>query len=433
MTACAREPHKYRTKAGSLLPVFHRTLPLPARRLMMARGMRSLGQGALVAAFALYLRALGWSAPQIGFTLSAALLSGAVLTAVVGPLSDRHGRRAFLLIYEALQAAAALLACLTAWPPALIAAAVVAGFGRGANGSAGPFGPLEQAWLAHIVPAARRGGVFSLNAGVGFVGMALGALLAGGVRLLIGPLGPVLAYRALFLLSLLGSVGAFAVIAGLPEPAGARLTKRSVEAAQRLPAAREQVENRMLIRLIGVNILNGLGIGMVAPLIAYWFALRYRHGLGTIGPALAVSFLLGGVGSFIAGRLSRRHGLIRPVVIMRGIGLVLLAAVPLAPNFTISATLYALRRGFNGGTAGVRQALVMGLTSNRQGLAASLQWASTQIPRAIGPVLTTVLLRAGMLKAPFFLAAAFQLGYLVLYALLFRDHAAMPRISSQED
>ena len=40
---------------------------------MIARGIRSLGQGALVAAFALYLRALGWSAPKIGATLSADL------------------------------------------------------------------------------------------------------------------------------------------------------------------------------------------------------------------------------------------------------------------------------------------------------------------------------------------------------------------------
>lgn len=385
---------------------------------MFARGMRSLGQGALVAAFALYLRALGWSAPQIGSTLSVALLSGAVLTAVVGPLSDRHGRRQFLLAYEALQAAAALLAFLTTSAPALILAAVVAGFGRGANGSAGPFGPLEQAWLAHIVPPERRGVVFSLNAAIGFIGMALGAFLAGGVHLLAGAWGEVLAYRTLFLLSLAGSVGAFAAIASLREPPGTRSDMRSTDTQA------VHGENRMLLRLIFANVLNGIGIGMVAPLIAYWFALRYHHGLETIGPALAISFVLGGAASFVAGRLSRRHGLIRPVVLMRGIGLVLLAAVPLAPSFAVSAALYALRRGFNGGTAGVRQALVMGLTSERQGLAASLQWVSTQIPRAVGPAFSALLLHAGMLKAPFFIAAAFQLAYLVLYARLFREEHA---------
>ena len=243
-------------------------LPIVVRRLMAARAARSLGQGALVAAFTLYLHALGWSAPEIGATLSAALLAGAVLTLAVGPLSDRRGRRRFLLLYEALQSGAALLALVTVWPPALVLAAIVGGFGRGANGSAGPFGPLEQAWLAHALPAEKRGSVFSLNAAIGFSGMALGALLAGGVQLLIGPLGAVLAYRPLFLLSLAGSVAAFVLIAGLHEPAPARSARRPAEHSER------RSENRMLTRLVIANIVNGLGIGMIAPLIAYWFALR---------------------------------------------------------------------------------------------------------------------------------------------------------------
>lgn len=384
---------------------------------MAARAARSLGQGALVAGFALYLDALGWSAPAIGATLSSALLAGAVLTLAVGPVSDRLGRRRFLLAYELLQAGAALLALLTASPPALVLATVVGGFGRGANGSAGPFAPLEQAWLAQALPPGRRGTVFSVNAAIGFGGMALGALLAGGVKFLIGPLGEVLAYRPLFVLSLAGSIAAFALIASLQEP----------EVRPTAPAAEEperRGENRMLLRLVIANTLNGLGIGMIAPLIAYWFALRFQHGPGTIGPALAASFVLGALGAGVAGRLARRFGLIRPVIAMRGIGLLLLMAVPLMPAFSLAAALYALRAGFNQGTAGVRQALVVGLTRNRRGLAASLQNVSIQIPRAVGPLVAGLMLHAGMLRAPFFVAAAFQAAYLVLYSRFFRGYAA---------
>ncbi len=307
-------------------------LPLAVRRLMAVRAARSLGQGALFAAFTLYLHSLGWSAPGIGATLSAALLAGAALTLAVGPMSDRRGRRRFLLLYEVSQAAAALIALSTAWPPALVLAAIIGGFGRGANGSAGPFGPLEQAWLAHALPAERRGEVFSANAAIGFGGMALGALLAGGVRLLAGPLGILVAYRSLFLLSLAGSVTAFALIAGLSEPP-----------VKRQPGHRgehffeQKNENRMLARLVVANTLNGLGIGMVAPLIAYWFALRFHHGPGTIGPALAASFVFGALGSVFVARLAARYGLIRPVIVMRGMGLVLLMAVPLMPVFGVAA------------------------------------------------------------------------------------------------
>ena len=385
---------------------------------MAARAARSLGQGALVAAFALYLRALGWSSVAIGATLSAALVAGAALTLIVGPLSDRRGRRGFLLAYELLQIAAALLALFTASPPILVLAAVVGGFGRGANGGAGPFSPLEQAWLAQSLPAAMRGAVFSVNAAIGFGGMALGALLAGGVQLLVGPLGETLAYRPLFLLPLAGSVAAFGLIASLREAERPPAPEREAADAER------RSENRMLARLVVANTLNGLGIGMIAPLIAYWLALRFGHGPGTIGPALAASFVFGALGSIVAGRLVRRFGLIRPVVIMRGIGLILLVSVPLMPSFGIAAALYALRAGFNQGTAGVRQALVVGLTRKRRGLAVSLQNVSIQIPRAIGPVLAGLMLHAGMLRTPFFVAAALQASYLVLYVLFFRGYAA---------
>jgi len=389
---------------------------------MTARAARSFGQGALVAAFTLYLSALGWSATEMGATLAAALGLGAALTLIVGPLSDKLGRRKFLLVYELFQALAALLALCTAWPPALVAGAVIGGFGRGANGSAGPFGPLEQAWLAQVLPANRRGAIFSANVALGFLGMALGALAAGGVAWLAPELGPVLMYRPLFALSLAGSVATFALLWGAREvrPAPAQLSHTTAEAH-----AARRAENRALVQLMGVNVLNGLGIGMVAPLMAYWFALRYQHGPGTIGPSMAAAFVMGALGSWLASRLAKQHGLIRPVVVMRGLGVLALLAIPLSPSFGLAAGIYALRAGLNQGTAGVRQALVAGLTGDsRRGLAATVQNVSIQIPRALGPLFAGVLLHAGMLRTPFFMAAVFQALYLLLYARFFGSYAA---------
>ena len=98
--------------------------PRNVRLLMAMRAARSVGQGAMVAAFALYLHALDWGATTIGAVLTAALLLSASLTLLVGPLSDRGGRRAFLIGYDLLQALAALVALLTSTPWLLVAAAV---------------------------------------------------------------------------------------------------------------------------------------------------------------------------------------------------------------------------------------------------------------------------------------------------------------------
>ncbi|MBU2823124.1 MFS transporter, partial [Acidithiobacillus ferrooxidans] len=97
---------------------------------MGARAARSVGQGALVVDFALYLHALHWSALAIGLLYSASLLVGAVATLLVGPLSDHFGAKGFLLGYEAVQLIAASIALSTAQPIWLTLAAVLGGFGR---------------------------------------------------------------------------------------------------------------------------------------------------------------------------------------------------------------------------------------------------------------------------------------------------------------
>ncbi len=401
----------------------HPPLPHNVRRLLAARAARSLGQGATVASFTLYLQALGFSGAAIGAVLMAGLLFGALLTSIIGPLSDKVSRRALLIGYEIAAALAALAAMLAPDMAVLIVAATVAGFGRGANGAAGPFSPVEQAWLARELAGEERTRAFSLNATLGFMGMAAGAaLIALPAALGIG-FDSLASYRALFGLPLAGSVAALVLIAQTrvagtaspPSPADAHLSNAQVTRA----------ENRLLRRLAMVSAVNGLAIGIVSPLIAYWFLRRFHESPAAIGPALALSFVLSSAGSVLGGRLSRRLGAVRSVVWMRMAGLALLVTVPFSPTFLIAAALYALRSAFNRGTLGARQVVAAGLTrAERRGLAASVQSLSTQLPRAAGPVLGGWMIHRGEFVAPFLLTAAMQALYLILYNRFFGGIAA---------
>lgn len=402
-------------------PLAPAALPRNVRLLIGTRAARSLGQGAMVAAFALYLHALGWSGPAIGAVLMGALLVGSVLTLVVGPLSDRGNRRGFLLGYELLQVVVALVAMATTMPWLLTVAAILGGFGRGANGAAGPFSPAEQAWLSHELPMARRGRVFSFNTAVGFFGMAAGALLAALPPWLFGHAMTPADYRLLFALPLLGSLVSLGLLLATREI----VVVAAPSASPAEHAATRREENRLLLQLVLVNALNGFGVGLVGPLVAYWFALKFHQGVALIGPGMALGFLLGAGGSLLAGHVAARIGVVRSVVAMRAIGIVLLLLMPLVPWFWLAMLLYALRGAFNRGTAGVRQALATGLTGDgRRGLASSLQNISMQVPRAAGPVLAGALFHAGWLTLPFVIGAAFQCAYLVLYARFFGAHAA---------
>jgi MFS family permease len=179
-------------------------------------------------------------------------------------------------------------------------------------------------------------------------------------------------------------------------------------------------ENRLLQRLAIANIVNGFGIGMIGPLMAYWFALRFGKGLSTIGPAMAVGFVLAAFGSMLSGRLATRFGPVRAVLMMRGVGILCLAAMPFAPLFGVAVALYAVRAAFNRGTVGARQAVTADLTrAERRGTAASIQNLSLQIPRAVGPLLGGWLLHRGDLALPFLIAAGLQAAYIVLYGVFF--------------
>lgn len=400
--------------------------------LLAARLVRSLWQGALVVDFALYLHALQWSAVAISAVLAAALLLGAALSMLLGPLSDRLGRRRFLLAYDAIQGVAALAAFTTTATVPLAVAAIAGGFGRGGNGSAGPFAPIEQAWLAQCVPAPERGSVFSLNAALGFFGMAIGSVLAGIPAWTAGSTTPPPdAYMPLFLgAAVLSAVSFLLIFLGkdIEQPRqNAAFPESSAQPAvdeTREDEAERRRENRLLLRLVLANALNGAGIGLTGPLLSYWFALRFHHGPGTIGPMLAVGFLLAAAASLATGFSARRMGLVRTIVAMRTIGLLLLLALPFATTFWLASVLYIGRSVLNRGTSGPRSAVNVGIVRPaRRGFSSATANAALQIPRSIGPIAAGLFYDAGFFREPFLIAALFQAGYIWLYNRSFRDVA----------
>ena len=239
-------------RPGTVVPLLSST----ARRLLAARFWRSIAQGTLVVDLALYLHALGWSGAAIGGVLSGAGIVGATLGLLVGVSSDRVGRKPFLLAYESLCCVCGLLAFFTSRTVPLAAVIILAGFGRGANGAAGPFAPAEQAWLADVVEPRARGMVFSLNSALGFIGMAVGAMFAMLPPLWKTSLGAAGSYRPLFLIVVAGNLANLLVIWRAEER---RLTGGQPEEAAADPSAKQTRahENRFLLRLIALNAGHG--------------------------------------------------------------------------------------------------------------------------------------------------------------------------------
>lgn len=390
------------------------TLSLPARQLISARFLRAVAQGALAVDFTLFLKSRGWGAAEIGLLLLASGLFSAALSLLVGIVSDRVGRRIFLLIYETGLIIGTALIILLPQTWILVTVAAIFGFGRGANGTSGPFAPAEQAWLAKSIPLQRRSNVFSFNAGLQFAGMGIGSILAAVLPgLMSGARGPHV-YLLVFVLNLFMAVVNLWQIWRIHED-------RSVDEVppSHGPSSNTSVtkrENRALTLLVVVNVVNALGVALIAPLLPYWFNLKFGVGPSSIGPVYALTFFLTGFSALFISRFSDRIGLIRSIVLPRILGVAMLLAIPFVPSFGIAAILYVARSIVNRSSMGARQAFSLGLVRDqRRGLAASLNAVSWGVAGAIGPAIGGWIIGMGSLVWPFIIAAAFQMGYVVLF------------------
>jgi MFS family permease len=388
-----------------------------------------MGQGILVVDLTLYLMALGWNGFHIGLVLSAAGLTGAVLGLFVGIASDRIRRKPFLLIYEGIVILSSFALLLTHQSLLLATAIVAAGFGRGANGAAGPFSPVEQAWLAENVTPSRRGVIYSANTGFGFFGMGIGALLAMMPEFInhwmnVSQTNHLLqaeAFRPLFVILPITSIINFILITKTDESyQGTKKAKKGMIDVEELTILRE--ENKKLKGLFFLNSFNGLAIGLTGPLISYWFATKFGVGPASIAPIMAATFFITGFASLFTGKISQKAGIVTSIVWTRSIGLLLLVLLPLSPYFWLASVIYVLRSALNRGSIGNRQALTIGLVRDkRRGFATSLNAVSSQLPQSFGPSISGFLFNLGELQIPFYAGAVLQGIYLVLYRRFFKD------------
>uniref|UniRef100_A0A832AWP0 MFS transporter n=1 Tax=Desulfurella acetivorans TaxID=33002 RepID=A0A832AWP0_DESAE len=387
--------------------------------LLFVRFLRSIGQGLLIVDFALYLKAMGYNGFQIGLVYTFISLFGAFGSLLVGVVSDKTKRKPFLMIYTMLLMIASLGMLFTVNIYIIAILSAFGSFGLGANGAAGPFSPAEQALLAENIKPDKRGVIFSLNTALGFLGMSIGsafAMLFSFLKFKQNNLEYQLPYIVIFVFAALTLI----LLLKVTENYKAKVPKSSSPSPQEQSVNKK--ENFNLLKLIGLNSINGLAIGLKGPLIAYFFAVKFGVGAKHIGFVLAITFLLSAVLSFYTGKLSLRIGIVKSVFIQRLVGLIFLILLPLAPSYILASIFYIFHQIFNRSSAGARQALTVSLVRDkRRGFAVSINSASMQFPRSIGPYITGIFFDADLFALPFFMAAFLQGLYLIFYKKFFKD------------
>ena len=379
-------------------------LPPDGRLLLLTRFTRLFAYGALSVVLVLYLTQLGIGTQQIGLLLTLTLIGDTAVSLWLSTHADRIGRRRMLILGASLMAGAGVAFALTRNFLVLVVAGTIGVISPSGN-EVGPFLPIEQAALAHVVPSDRRTGVFAWYTLIGAFATALGSLGA-------GVLSETLHYRGVVVL-----YGAFGIVLGV---AFTRLSTAAEVSAPQTSALFGLVRSRsVVLRLAALFALDSFAGGFVVQsFAAYWFFLRFGVAPATLGAIFFGANLLAGISALVATRLAARFGLIRTMVFTHLPSNVLLILVPLMPSLPLAVAMLFARFSISQMDVPTRQSYLMTVVSPEERSAAGgITGVARTVGAALAPIFAGLLFsQPSLINVPFFIAGTLKIVYdLVLY------------------
>jgi len=389
--------------------------------LFFTRFIRLFAYGSLSVALVFYLIGLGLNESQTGFLLTLTLVGDTVVSLYLTTHADRFGRRRMLIAGAILMAAAGLVFACTSNFFLLILAGTIGVISPSGN-EVGPFLPIEQAALSHVVPDRTRTEVFAWYTLAGSLATALGAISGGTLThaLQQTALKPVASYRAVVILyAALGVLLAFlftrlspAAEASAPGDAGP------------LPASLKSFlgigrSRRMVLKLSSLFALDAFAGGFVVQsFAAYWFYLRFGVDPATLGVIFFWANVFAGISALLASRLASRFGLINTMVVTHLPSNILLILVPLMPNLPLAVLVLLARFSISQMDVPTRQSYTMAVVSaEERSAAAGITGVARTTGAAMSPLFVGLLFaRPSLINVPFFVAGTLKIVYdLLLY------------------
>ena len=394
-----------------------RDLHRDAKLLMAARGIRAFAFSYLNVVFAIYLDRLGYSTVMIGVIFTVAYLSGAVLTALWGYLSDRVGRRNILMLLAVLTIVSNLILVYFTGLFFILAAVIIANVGAGGSGGGGsgggPFNPAEEALLAEKCRPDNRNQIFAINSCVGSIMGSLGALASGLPQFLQEDRGwtDVDSYKPLFILTIVFSVVLLFVYRAISEQYQPRATERKMSKSSGI----------FVTKMSALAVVDNFGAGMAGALVPYWFFLRFGVELKSLGIIFFASYFLAALSFLSAPVIARKIGVVKTMAFSHALASVIYLVLPLAPTLALAAALLVIRSFFAYMDNPLRASFTMAMVkSDERGSAAGVTSLARVVPFGISPTISTYLMQSVSLTLPLFIGGGLQLINDVAFYLMFR-------------
>jgi MFS family permease len=391
--------------------------------LFVSRSLRMFANGSAVLVLVLYLAGLGFDGPAIGLLLTLTLMGGTLFSLILTTRADRWGRRRVLILGGILMGLASLVFVISDSFVILVIAAII-GMISPAGGDVGPFLPIEQASLSHILPDRSRTPAFGWYQVAGSVSAGLGAVIGGFVVTLLRDAGwsELDGYRVVIGFSVvIGFVLAGIFVFASP---AMEVERAAVRQGSRLGIHKSK---GVVARLSALFAVDSFASGVIPmSLVLYWIHIRFGvPELGLGGISLGFNFLTG-ISAPLSVWVSRRIGLVNTMVFTHIPASLLLVTIPFMPTAELAVAVVLVRAMITQMDVPVRNSYTMAVVApEERSASAGIMNMVRTLSQSVGPGISTPLLvMASTWMFPFILGGALKVAYDLSLWRLFRAHPA---------
>ena len=386
----------------------YRGIPWQARQLIYLTFVPNVAIGFIYTDLGYYLiNFQGIGHTEAGIVITVMGLTLVVESIPLGIIADRFGRKRMLVLGNLCASLSLIGFSLTSNYSLILLVAVLEGTGEAS------YAVSVSALLAGHAGDEKRTPAFSLLSILGWIASAVGAAVISSV-VGLESFGFDLGQAHVILFAVVGLLGLSITPFLLRVREGPSFERRK----EWLP----RKSGSVLVKYLSYSVLIAVGAGLFVPIMTVWFNAAYGVSDDVSGLVLSITSLLTAVVVVITPRLARRYGLVKATVITEASSTVFMLAVPLSPNFPVSATFYVIRVFLMNLSSPLTQSLIMGLVSpDERGMASGLAASLWRLPNSLSTTVGLTWIGAGLIALPFYVATVLYVVGITIFWVMFRN------------
>jgi len=372
-------------------------LNVDLRLLVLSMSLRRVILGCLQVIRSLYLYIIGYDLLAIGLLSMIATMVGAMRSVSVGLLSDRYGRKIFIVLGGIFSMIRLLIYAYFTDYTLLIVAQIIGAMGEGAGAGQ----PSVSGMIADKSRKETRVKVFTVfaltNSFVGILGSLLGSLPKPIQSWL--SIGEAESFRLLFLFcAFLSFVSFIFVLPIREEPVRISTDKRESFLPKKSTAT---ISRFSIVRAIG-----GFGFGITEDLIGPWFKIRFLMGEEILGPVYAVSRFIVMLLYLLIFKAERELDEVKIITMNRIISAAAMLLIPFVPSYLEFSLLLIAYRISVTITMPIRQSFIVSIVDpSERASAVGFSNLARMAFRSFAPAIGGYIMQSISMSLPFAIGA----------------------------